>query len=81
MRTFTIKEFRDLWLQCYGEDLKIKYSGFYNRLKKAKKPIKYVHYNPPIKLFLKLLTEPETSLKLLSSLNLKTVFSFPSLIK
>ena len=40
MKTFTIKEFRDLWLQCYGEDLKIKYSGFYNRLKKAKKPIK-----------------------------------------
>ena len=40
MKTFTIKELRDLWLKCYGEDLKIEYSGFYNRLKKAKKPIK-----------------------------------------
>ena len=37
MRTYTIKEFRDLWLQCYGEDLKIEYSGFYERLKKAQK--------------------------------------------
>ena len=37
MKTFTIKEFRDLWLQCYGECLKIEYSAIYERLKKAQK--------------------------------------------
>ena len=37
MKTYTIEEFRDLWLNCYGEDLKIEYSGFYERLKKAQK--------------------------------------------
>jgi|TARA_A100001015_G_scaffold27659_1_gene30774 hypothetical protein len=39
-KTYTIKQIKNLWLQCYGEDLKTQYSGFYNRLKKPEKPIK-----------------------------------------
>ena len=35
----TLKEIKDLWFNCYGEDLKTQYSGFYKRLEKLEKTI------------------------------------------
>ena len=35
----TLKEIKDLWFYCYGEDLKTQYSGFYKRLEKLEKTI------------------------------------------
>ena len=35
----TLKEIKDLWFNCYGEDLKTEYSGFYKKLEKLEKTI------------------------------------------
>ena len=35
-KQMTLKEIKDLWFYCYGEDLKTQYSGFYKRLEKIK---------------------------------------------
>ena len=33
----TLKEIKDLWFNCYGEDLKTEYSGFYKKLEKLER--------------------------------------------
>ena len=33
----TLKEIRDIWFNCYNEDLKTQYSGFYKKLNKLEK--------------------------------------------